>query len=130
LLISNFIQIFLISFYSKESNFDIADQVKFILHRISDQHVNWEKLWQEKKRALRQRIETIQVLNEKSKINRDLDLLLNEVEHRKRKIGETYEEAQANLANFQDICSNMAVSFIWEKYLRINMVKVKFANAC
>ncbi len=76
---------------------------------MRNRYDNWEKLWQEKERALRQRIETIQVLTERNKINRDLDLLFKEIEHRKRNLGETYEEAQANLANFQDLCSNVAV---------------------
>jgi len=47
---------------------------------------------------------------EKGQINRDLDLLLNEIEHRRKNTGGTFEQVERNAENFRDITENMAVS--------------------
>lgn len=49
------------------------------------------------------------------KINRDIDVLTNEIEHRRRNMGRNLEEVQRSQEKFRDIAENLDVAFytIW-----------------
>ena len=53
---------------------------------------------------------------EKTQINRDLDLLLNEVEHRKKTTGTSFDQVEKNHESFHDISENMTVIIEWNIY--------------
>ena len=66
---------------------------------------------QKKEKCFKRKLETIQIINEKSQINRDLDMLDNEVEHRRSNIGTNVEQVQRNVETFCEITENMNVGF-------------------
>ena len=80
-----------------------------VLVKIDDQKRAWEQAWIERDRKLKRKLETCQLSIERNQINRDVDLLLKEIEHRKRTEAMTYEQAQQNLKNFHDITENMSI---------------------
>lgn len=80
-----------------------------MLTRTEEHKRSWEKAWEEKQKALKRKLEHCQVMIEKNQIIRDLDLLMNEIEHRKSNIGHTYEQAQQSYNSFHDISENMNV---------------------
>ena len=94
---------------SAESCSGVANQIKAFLVRIDEKNRSWDQLWQQRNNALRRCIEASTTTAEKKQITRDIDLLLREVETRRKNIGSTYEEAQINLVNIQDICQNMTI---------------------
>ena len=69
----------------------------------------WEHAWEERDHTLKRKLETCQIIIEKNQINRDLDLLFKEIEHRQKTEAMTYEQAQQNLKNFHDITENMSI---------------------
>jgi len=83
--------------------------VRKLLVKIEDEKTVWENAWRDRECKLKRKLETCQITIEKNQINRDLDLLLKEIEHRKRTEAMTYEQAQQNLKNFHDITENMSI---------------------
>ncbi len=80
-----------------------------LLVKIEDQKHLWEHACKDRERKLKRKLETCQITIEKNQINRDLDLLFKEIDHRKRTEAMTYEQAQQNLKNFHDITENMSI---------------------
>lgn len=86
-----------------------TDAVRKLLAKIEERKTQWEKAWEEREKALKRKLETFQIIIEKNQINRDIDLLFNEVENRKKNIGTTYEQAQRSLLSFNEITENMTI---------------------
>lgn len=99
------------------------------MDRINEQKIDWDRAWHQRDKAWRRKCETMQLQVEKNKIDRDLDLLLGEVNKRKRNVGTTYEEIQNDLQNFQDICQNMTVGKLIQNHLKLlfNLIGHRFA---
>jgi len=87
-----------------------AGGVRRLVGRVGEMRRAWQAMWEERERALRRGVESGQIMAEKGQISRDLDLLMNEIEHRRKNTGGTFEQVERNAENFRDITENMAVS--------------------
>ena len=94
----------------QDAHSQASDAVRKLLNRISEMKRVWEGLWDKKEKAIKRNLETCQIMIEKNQINRDLDLLLNEIEHRKKNTGSNFEQVEKNAENFKDITENMTVN--------------------
>lgn len=89
---------------------EAIEPVRKILHQLDERRKLLLKNWDEKEKLFKRKLETIQIMNERNQINRDLDLLMQEVENRKKKIGTTVEQVQRNVETFSEITDNMNVN--------------------
>ena len=87
-----------------------AEEVRRLLEQIGEMRRQWEECWEKRSGELRRSIEIGQMRGEKGQINRDLDLLLNEIDHRRKNAGNSFEQVERNAESFRDITENMAVS--------------------
>lgn len=87
----------------------MSETVRKLMKKTEGNKMSWEKGWEEKQMSLKRRLETCQIMVEKNQIDRDLDLLLNEIEHRAQNLGHNLEQAQHCLLNFYDITDNLNV---------------------
>ena len=76
----------------QDAHSQASEAVRQHLGRVHELKRVWEQVWERREKALRRCIETSQIVGERSQIDRDLDLLLNEIEHRKRHAGSSYEQ--------------------------------------
>jgi hypothetical protein len=90
---------------------EATDAVSKLLSKTDERKRTWERAWEEREQALIRKLETCQIMIEKSQINRDLELLIKEIETRKKNVGSSYELIQRDLHNFTSISENMNVCF-------------------
>jgi len=81
-----------------------------LMARVGEMRKCWERMWEKKDKELRRCVESGQIMVEKGQIIRDLDLLANEVEHRRKNAGNSFEQVEKSAGNFRDITDNMTVS--------------------
>ena len=79
------------------------------LSKLEEHRLTGERTWSEREKALIRKIETCQIIIEKSQINRDLEMLMKEIETRRKNIGTSYELIQRDLMNFASISENLNV---------------------
>lgn len=96
----------------QDAHSQASDAVRKLLNRISEIKRVWEGLWEKKEKSIKRNLETCQIMIEKNQINRDLDLLLNEIDHRKKNTGSNFEQVEKNAENFKDITENMTVRIL------------------
>ena len=80
-----------------------------MLQRLEEREREWENAWEDRERALGRRIEMFQLESERSQILRDIELLSNEVEKRRKNIGTNFEQVHRSIETFHDITENMNV---------------------
>lgn len=90
----------------------VSCSVLKFLSKMEEHRLTWERSWSERERALIRKIETCQIIIEKSQINRDLEMLMKEIETRRKNIGTSYELIQRDLMNFASISENLNVLLI------------------
>lgn len=83
-----------------------------MLTRTEEHKRSWERAWEEKQRALKKKLELCQIMIEKNQIYRDLEMMFNEINHKRATLGHNYELTQMNLKNYHNLTENMSVSFI------------------
>lgn len=88
-----------------------SDAIRKMLRSIDELKREWEHNWEEIERAILTRIDTTQIMIEKSHIERDLELLYKEIEHRRVNASLNSEQIQRSLTSFHDITENLNVNF-------------------
>ena len=96
--------------FEKGAETEAIEPIRKFLAQIEERKKAWEKAWEDRDKCIKRKLETIQILGEKSQITRDLDLLVSEVEHRKKNVGSNLEQIQRNIECFSEITDNMNVS--------------------
>lgn len=89
---------------------EATETIRKALRNIDDLKQEWERSWEDTERAILNKIEFTQIMIEKNQINRDLDLLLKEVDLRRNNITLNFENIQRGLATFHNITENMDVN--------------------
>lgn len=89
---------------------EATETIRKALRNIDDLKQEWERSWEDTERAILKKIEFTQIMIEKNQINRDLDLLLKEVDLRRNNITLNFENIQRGLATFHNITENMDVN--------------------
>ena len=88
---------------------EASESIRGVLRNLEELKQEWEANWEDTERCILSKIESTQILMEKNQIDRDLDLLQKEVDHRRNNLTLTYELIQRGLATFHDITENMNV---------------------
>ena len=91
---------------------EATDAIRNMLLNIEELKREWERTWEEIEHMILLRIERTQIMIEKNHIERDLDLLLKEIEHRRNNLALSNDYIKQSLASFHDITENMNVSYI------------------
>lgn len=89
---------------------EATETIRKALRNIDDLKQEWERSWEDTERAILNKIEFTQIMIEKNQINRDLDLLLKEVDLRRNNMTLNFENIQRGLATFHNITENMDVN--------------------
>lgn len=91
---------------------EATDAIRNMLLNIEELKREWERTWEDIEQMILLRIERTQIMIEKNHIERDLDLLLKEIEHRRNNLTLSNDYIKQSLASFHDITENMNVSYI------------------
>ena len=84
-----------------------------MLSKTKEKKKSWESAWKDREKALKQKILTCKIMIEKTKINRDINLLFNEIETHKNVNYITNDQIQNKINNFHIIAENMRVKLIF-----------------
>lgn len=106
----------------------VSCSVLKFLSKMEEHRLTWERSWSERERALIRKIETCQIIIEKSQINRDLEMLMKEIETRRKNIGTSYEMIQRDLMNFASISENLNVILLITIFLGSSILVLFFFN--
>ncbi len=79
------------------------------MSKTDEKKKSWEKAWEEREKALKNKLEICQIMIEKTKIDRDLDLLFNEIENRKQTAFTSHDNVQQSINNYHVVAENMRV---------------------
>ena len=98
--------------FLKSNDPDASEGIQNLLKILEEREKEWENLWEDRERAINRKIETFQLISERTQIMRDIELLSKEIEHRKKNIGTNYEQVHRSIETFHDITENMNVSLL------------------